>query len=107
MAGAGEALGDSFLMQYLNFPAPKFRSTHVHLRITQDQALPFVDQAGILISHLVTQQLQNFSMWWYGHVGQIKSQLLVCNGLPSADVYLNRLTLDKPPEPEAQSYGLY
>lgn len=73
-----------------------------YLRISQDSALPFADQAGALISHLVTQQLQNFSMWWYGQVGQTQSQLLVCNGLPSSDVYLNLLTLGDPPAQEVK-----
>jgi hypothetical protein len=41
-------------------------------------------------------------MWWYGQSGQTQSQLLVCNGLPSADVYLNLLTLDDPPQPEVK-----
>lgn len=83
--------------------AHKIETANDYLRITQNQALPFIDQAGVLISHLAAQQLQNFSMWWYGQVGQIQSQLLVCNGLPTADVYRNLLTLNHPPEPEAKS----
>ena len=79
---------------------PRIESQTDYLRISQDSALPFADQAGDLISHLLTQQLQNFSMWWYGQIGQTQSQLLICNGLPSTDVYLNLLTLGAPPEPE-------
>jgi type VI secretion system protein ImpM len=77
---------------------PRIVSDASYIRISQDSALPFSDQSGDLISHLLTQQLQNFSMWWYGQVGQTQSQLLVCNGLPSTDVYLNLLTLGDPPE---------
>jgi type VI secretion system protein ImpM len=81
----------------------RVNSTPGCLQISQNQALPFMDQTGVLISHLLTEKLQNFSMWWYGQAGQVQSQLLVCNGLPSADVYLNLLTLDNPPEPEEKS----
>ncbi len=81
---------------------PNIVSEASYLRISQDRALPFSDQAGDMISHLLTQQLQNFSMWWYGQVGQTKSQLLACNGLPATDVYLNLLTLGDPPQAEIQ-----
>ena len=52
--------------------------------------------------HLVNQRLQNYSMWWYGQAGQTRSQLLVCQGLPSPELYLSLLTLDDPPESDVQ-----
>jgi type VI secretion system protein ImpM len=72
------------------------------IRVSQEQALPFADQSGELIDYLVSQRLQNYSMWWYGQAGQTRSQLLVCQGLPSAEHYLSLLTLDDPPEPAGE-----
>jgi len=72
-----------------------------YIRISQETALPFADQSGELIAHLVSQRLQNYSMWWYGQAGQTQSQLLVCRDLPSPELYLALLTLDDPPvQPE-------
>lgn len=73
-----------------------------HIRISQKMPLPFADQSGELIAYLVSQRLQNYSMWWYGQAGQTQSQLLVCQGLPSPELYLSLLTLDNPPEPAVQ-----
>lgn len=71
-----------------------------HICIAQDRPLPFADQASALLTHLVKQNLEQFSMWWYGQAGQTRSQLVVCNGMPSADMYLRLLTLGDPPEQE-------
>lgn len=72
------------------------------IRVSQERALPFADQSGELVDYLVSQRLQNYSMWWYGQVGQTQSQMLVCQGLPSPEHYLSLLTLDDPPEPAVQ-----
>lgn len=70
------------------------------IRVSQDQAMPFADQSGELVTYLVSQRLQDFSMWWYGQIGQTQSQLLVCQGMPSAEHYIGLLTLDDPPRQE-------
>lgn len=71
-------------------------------RASQDGALPFADQAGGLLTHLITRNLGDFSIWWCGQTGQTRSQILVCNGLPPAELYLHLLTLEDLPEPEAK-----
>jgi type VI secretion system protein ImpM len=68
------------------------------VRISRDQPLPFADQASNLLTHLLTQNLGDFSIWWYGQEGQIQSQMVVCSGMPTADIYLRLLTLEEPPQ---------
>jgi type VI secretion system protein ImpM len=72
------------------------------VRASQDGAFPFADQAGVLLTHLITQNLGNYSIWWYGQAGQTRSQIVVCNGLPSHEIYLHLLTMEEPPEPEEE-----
>lgn len=69
------------------------------IRISQDGSFPFTDQAGGLLTHLITRSLGEYSIWWYGQSGQTRSQMVVCNGLPSDQIYLRLLTLEEPPEP--------
>jgi type VI secretion system protein ImpM len=78
-----------------------------YIRISQDGAIPFANHAGGLLSHLITQNLGGYSIWWYGLEGQTRSKLVVSQGMPSADIYLSLLTMDAPltqSEPEEQSY---
>ena len=89
--------------------ALEFHASHVvrseveinadHLRAALDQPLPFADQASALLSHLITEKLGDFSIWWYGQEGQTSSNMVVCQGMPSKSVYLNLLTLASPPPP--------
>ena len=65
-----------------------------------DQSLPFSCQASTLLTHLIERDFGGFSAWWYGQEGQIRSNMVVCQGMPSADIYLRLLTLANPPEPE-------
>jgi len=73
-----------------------------HFRISLDQPLPFANQASTLLSHLVTEKLGNFSVWWYGQEGQTMSNMVVCRGMPSPDIYEQLLTLDSPPDPKEE-----
>ena len=68
-----------------------------HLMISQDHARPFSDQSGALLSHLLSQELDDFSVWWYGMEGQTRSQLTVCRGMPSQEAYNKLLTRGEPP----------
>ena len=68
-----------------------------HLLVSQDHVRPFADQSGALLSHLLTRELQDFSVWWYGMVGQTRSQLMVCSGMPGAEAFRQFLTLGEPP----------
>lgn len=68
-----------------------------HLMISQDHARPFADQSGALLSHLLSQEMDDFSIWWYGLEGQTRSQLLVCRGMPTQDAYEKLLTWGEPP----------
>jgi len=70
------------------------------IRISQGGSFPFTDQAGELLTHLITQSLGEYSIWWNGQVGQTRSQMVVCSGLPSDEIYLRLLTLEDPPAPE-------
>jgi type VI secretion system protein ImpM len=76
------------------------------IRISHDQSLPFMDQVGALLNHTISQNLGNFSVWWYGQVGQTSSQLVVCRGMPLPDVYLRLLTHDMPQEMDEGSCGI-
>jgi len=73
--------------------------TDDQLAVSIDQVLPFKDQASALLSHFLARDLGDFSMWWYGQTGQVRSNMLVCKGLPSADSYTRLLTLEEPPPP--------
>ena len=84
---------DDFLPDQLYRMLPVFR-------ISQDGFFPFTDQAGELLTHLITQSLGEYSIWWYGQAGQTRSQMVVCIGLPSHEIYLHLLTLEDPPAPE-------
>lgn len=53
-----------------------------------------------MLTHLITQSLAEYSIWWYGQTGQTRSQMVVCSGLPSDEIYLRLLTLEDPPAPE-------
>lgn len=68
------------------------------IELSQDFAGPFADQSGALLSHLVSQNLGEFSLWWCGLEGQTRSRLVACSGLPSPEAYIRMLTLDEPPE---------
>jgi len=67
------------------------------IQITQDAALPFAGQASALLSHLVGQNLGQFSIWWYGQAGQTHSQMIACRGMPAEATYLRLLTMNQPP----------
>ena len=69
------------------------------IRASQDGAFPFIDQAGGLLTHLITQNLGGYSIWWSGQTGQTRSQMVVCQGLPSREIYLRLLMLEEPPAP--------
>lgn len=73
-----------------------------HLHISLDRPVPFADQASTLLSHLLAEKLGDFSVWWYGQEGQTMSKMVVCQGMPSTDVYEQLLTLDSPPEPKEE-----
>jgi len=75
----------------------QFEALDDHLMVSQDQAQPFADQSGTLLSHLLMRQLDDFSIWWYGMEGQTRSQLMVCRGMPSQEAYDKLLTIGKPP----------
>lgn len=77
-----------------------------YMAVFLDQPLPLADQASTLLSHLVSRQLGAFSAWWYGMEGQSTSNLVVCGGMPSAEAYLELLTLHNPPDvgPEEPDY---
>jgi type VI secretion system protein ImpM len=75
-----------------------FETGSEFIRAYQDEAFPFSNQAGGLLTHLITQSLGDFSIWWYGQAGQTRSQILTCHGLPSAEMYTRLLTLEDPPE---------
>ncbi len=72
------------------------------IRVSKDGAFPFADQAGGLLTHLITQSLGEYSIWWYGQAGQTESQMVVCSGLPSNEIYLRLLTLEEPPAPQEE-----
>ncbi len=72
------------------------------IRTSQNEALPFADHAGGLLSHLITRDLGDYSIWWYGQTGQTRSQMVVCSGLPSDETYLRLLSLEEPPEAQAR-----
>ena len=72
----------------------------LHIRL--DKPLPFADQVSTLLNHIVTEKLGEFSAWWYGQEGQTMSNMIVCRGMPTEDAYLQLLTLQSPPEPEAK-----
>jgi type VI secretion system protein ImpM len=78
-----------------------FEAQEDHIMVSQDHARPFADQSGALLSNLLSRDLQDFSIWWYGQEGQTRSQMVVCRGLPSASVYQRLLTLGDPPESDA------
>jgi len=78
----------------------EFESQGSHIRIKQNQPLPFSGQASVLLSHLVNQQLGPFSMWWSGEEGQTQSKLLSCSGMPTGGMYLELLTQGEPPVPQ-------
>lgn len=71
-----------------------------NIRIAHDQSLPFSCQASTLLTHLIERDFGGFSAWWYGQEGQIRSNMVVCQGMPSSDIYLRLLTLANPPEPK-------
>ena len=60
----------------------------------------FSDQASTLLSYLIAEKLGDFSAWWYGQEGQTTSNMVVCQEMPSQEVYLRLLTLESPPEPK-------
>lgn len=70
------------------------------IRTSQHGSFPFTDQAGGMLTHLITQNLGQYSIWWYGQAGQTRSQMVVCSGLPSPGIYLRLLTLEEPPAAE-------
>jgi len=70
------------------------------IRASLDGAFPFADQVGGLLTHLINQSLGDYSIWWYGQAGQTQSQIVVCNGLPSHQIYLRLLTLEEAQAPE-------
>lgn len=78
----------------------KIETTADHIRISQNQALTFAGPASALLSHLITRDLGNFSLWWHGQQGQSRSTLVACAGMPPEDVYLQFLTLGEPPAVE-------
>ena len=71
-----------------------------NLHVSLDRPLPFSDQASTLLSYLIAEKLGDFSAWWYGQEGQTTSNMVVCQGMPSQEVYLRLLTLESPPEPK-------
>jgi type VI secretion system protein ImpM len=74
------------------------------LRVSIDRPLPFADQASSLLSHLVNEKLSEFSVWWYGQEGQTMSNMVVCQGMPTEEVYLQLLTMESPPaSPESEA----
>jgi type VI secretion system protein ImpM len=75
----------------------QFETHDDHLMISQDHARPFTDQSGALLSHLLSQELEGYSIWWYGLEGQTRSQLLVCRGMPTQEAYEKLLTKGEPP----------
>ena len=81
---------------------PEIETTADHIRILQDEALPFTRPASVLLSHLIQKDLGSFSLWWHGQQGQSGSQLVACAGMPSEDVYLHFLTLGEPPVTKAE-----
>lgn len=70
------------------------------IRASQEGAFPFADQAGGILTHLITQSLGEHNIWWYGQTDQTRSQMMVCNGLPSHEIYIRLLTLEEPTVPE-------
>jgi len=80
----------------------QIESAEDHLKLTIDKPLLFADEVGALLNHYLANELNDYSMWWYGHEGQTRSNMIVCDGMPSPDVYLHLLTLENPPEPEEQ-----
>jgi type VI secretion system protein ImpM len=71
-----------------------------NLHISLDSSLPFADQASTLLSYLVAEKYGDCSAWWYGQEGQTTSNMVVCQGMPSKEVYLRLLTLGSSPEPK-------
>ena len=70
------------------------------IRASLDGTFPFADQVGGLLTHLINQNLGDYSIWWYGQAGQTQSQIVVCNGLPSHEIYLRLLTLEEALAPD-------
>jgi type VI secretion system protein ImpM len=79
------------------------RSGDNYIQVTLDRPLPLADQASTLINHLLSGQMGTYSAWWYGLEGQSNSNLAVCGGLPSTDLYLELLTLRTQPEAAEKS----
>ena len=71
-----------------------------NLHVSINKPLPFADQASTLLNYLVNEKLGDFSAWWYGQEGQTMSNMVVCQGMPSEDVYLQLLTLQSPVDPK-------
>ena len=65
-----------------------------HLEVSLDLSLPFVHQAGTLLSQLLQDKFDKYSVWWYGQEGVSTSSMLVCEGLPSPQLYLKLLTAE-------------
>lgn len=80
----------------------RFEPHDDYLLVSQDHARPFADQAGALLTRLLSRELDDFSAWWYGQEGQTRSQMAVCRGLPSLEAYVHLLTLGDPPEGEEE-----
>lgn len=88
--------------------APKFRpagnarrSVNVetgYIRVSLDESLPLYAQAGALLNDRLVRDLGAFSAWWYGQEGQSTSNLWACSGLPTAQAYVELLTLQQLPE---------
>jgi len=74
------------------------RSGADYIEVALDKPLPLAEQASTLMSHLLANQLGAYSAWWYGMEGQSSSNLAVCKGMPSSEIYLKLLTLHNPPE---------
>lgn len=82
--------------------ADKVETNPDFLQVTIDRPLPFADQASSLLNHLVQEKLGGFSAWWYGQEGQTLSNMVVCRGMPAEEVYLQLLTVQSPPQAEAE-----
>lgn len=68
-----------------------------YIRVSLDESLPLYAQTGALLNDRLARELGAFSGWWYGQEGQSASNLWVCSGLPSAQAYVELLTLQQLP----------